>query len=96
MVMDNLKESHRVFKTPSNVTNGLYNLYPTLSVLVASPVTFVSAAANEGVTCFLSLPKYSHTVQNTGLYLLESHTACNTKPFVFLQYILFENDSSFE
>lgn len=46
-------------------------------------------------TCFLSLLEYSHIY--IGLYRLELHS-CNffyLQPFVFLWYILFENDSTF-
>jgi len=37
----------------------MYNLCPTYSFLAASPVMFACVAVWEGVTCFLSLPKYT-------------------------------------
>ena len=37
----------------------MYSLCPTCPLLAASPVTFACVAVLEGVTCFLSLPKYT-------------------------------------
>jgi hypothetical protein len=71
-----------------------FNLCLTCSVLAASPVTVACVAVMEGVTHFLSLPKYTVVISMptriTHLVVLYP------KPLVFLWYILFEGDCTFE
>ena len=66
----------------------------TCSILAVSPVTVACVAVMEGVTHFLSLPKYTVIIsipsRITQLVMLYP------KPCVFLWYILFEDDSTFE
>ena len=70
-----------------------YNSCLTCSILAANPVTVACVAVMEGVAHFLSLPKYTVISIPYGITQL---VVLYPKPLVFLWYILFEDDSTFE
>jgi hypothetical protein len=85
-------------KSSNNVSDekklSTYNLCLTCSILAAHPVTVACVAVVEGVAHFPSLPKYTIIISIPSR--ITQLVVLYPRPLVFLWYILFEDDSTFE